>query len=144
MYWLPTPLRVGTITLKVPTAFRKLYECAAWYRDVRCLPQTVDLYVSSMSGGQPYFMSWRFEGTIVDEYFQSLWCGVPVGKAYKAEHIGDPDVYVGQNDNYNITRMLPAEYEIVLDPGVAYIEDCGTYSDGHPMRRLQLYEHEDA
>lgn len=83
---------VGTVTLNREYAFRDAsYETAAWWREIRCGPQTVPITAYDVEkgrvGGSVYA---GFSGAVVEDYFPSLWGGVPVSsKPYDTrQHAG--------------------------------------------------------
>jgi hypothetical protein len=115
--------RIGTITLNEPHTYRFAgYECAAWWQDVTCEPQTVEI----RSNG--YYAAWGFDGTVTDAYFASLWGGMPVGKGGydNARDLGKPGHHTAMPYAHSFAAMIaegrePEGCTITLDDDVSAI-----------------------
>lgn len=127
--------RIGTITTTESTTRRVGYECAAWFRDVRCEPQTSDLYLTRTPEGRPSMLHWGLSGVTVDASFLSLWAGVPIsgkddaGKRAVGEEYAVPvSVYV---------HSLPKLAGVTLDEGYKWLQDDSQWSREQADRALR-------
>lgn len=76
---------VGHLCLTEPKEFTNHFECAAWWERVLVDAGEYPVYEYESKG--LYYVS--MQGTIVEDYFQSLWCGSRVGSTYDTEkHAG--------------------------------------------------------
>lgn len=119
-----TMRRIGIITLNTQHTYRyQGYECAAWWQEVTCEPQTVEL----RSNG--YYVGWAFDGIVTDAYFGSLWGGVPVGSYDKARDTNKPGRHsVSGLYGYEFAAMIaegrvPDELTVELDDDVLPVQD---------------------
>ena len=99
--------QIGWYNLKEDKIFMNTFECAAWHEDVLvkagrypavvydmeiipadCNVERLRNMVSARGGvGSAYA---EMEGTIAGDYFQALWCGMPIGKPYECKNVGKP------------------------------------------------------
>jgi hypothetical protein len=115
--------RIGTITLNTKTTFHYAgYECAAWWKDVECCSQSVELWYCDEGYKSVGF---RFIGKIVRDNFQSLFCGNACGKAYdELQNAGKDDTYHTSMYDYNLIGLLYNHaYRVVLDDDVTVTAD---------------------
>ena len=86
---------IGTYTLDQAKTFRKTYECAAWYTDIRV---PAGIYEVTTDG---YWIFVELPGNIVTDYFQSLYCGTSIGETYdQKQNAGKESRYVIQTEEY--------------------------------------------
>jgi len=123
--------QIGTITIKEGDVRDRLYECAAWYTRIELEPGTYPVYGIYEKYGYAYreevrdkwylkWVSYSVPGTIVEDNFQSLFCGNPVGKSYdRTQNAGKADTWHASGIYpFAVAKaILDGESSIVLDPG---------------------------
>jgi hypothetical protein len=125
--------RIGRVTLKATETYRKSYECAAWYQDVECHPQTVDLYYDPRSTG---YVAFQLSGYVKSSCFISLWCGNPIGdpRSKTDQNVGEPDDYHFQSYAYGLIDLMHnPKYKIVIDPSIKVTAEVKTLSPDDPQ-----------
>jgi hypothetical protein len=81
------------------------FECAAWWRTIIVEPGDYPVY-GYLHGGSMDFCA-RFEGVILEDNFQSLWGGLPVGNNYdQTQNAGKPAVYSITSYDYNVFASI--------------------------------------
>jgi hypothetical protein len=89
------PTVIGSIT--VPEGYehtKQDYETAAWWSRIAVVPGEYNLVATfnDLTPDKVYWVSFSLCGTVVDEYFASLWGGVPISGESNAK-IGRQDVH---------------------------------------------------
>ena len=117
--------QIGWFNLKEDKVFTDNgYECAAWHQDVLVKAGKYPVEVYDLAWEKDGRISFRchgvytmMHGTIVSDYFQSMYCGVPIGKPYDStKNAGKEADYHDYRYTYMITEddgfELFPEYEI--------------------------------
>jgi hypothetical protein len=126
--------RIGTAVLTERHTFTNGYECAAWWQDVTCEPQTVEL----RSNG--YWVCARFEGTVTDAYFGSLYCGVPIGTYDKSRDVGGPGAYTVQMYDYDVAEAIAKRDGVIGNVQVTLDDDVRVSAEVKPdIRKTPFY-----
>ena len=116
-------LIIGTATLATDTSFHDdRYECIAWWRCIRCQPQTVNLVLSDYIGSQTLHIA--FQGITKDANFTSYCGGVAYGNYNKQD---DLDRQVKFNAMLRVYAVMnsafagltfDSRYSLSLDPDI--------------------------
>lgn len=112
--------KIGTITLQKKTTFHYAgYECAAWWKEIECHPQTVELFYDDRGIGSKWLI-FTFYGTRTADYFAALYCGVAVSnRPYQSREVGNADSHSFHMYDYQlIDLLLNRDYKVILDPDV--------------------------
>lgn len=83
---------IGAVRVNVPFTFHKNdYECAAWWEDHGAVTGVYPVtFEKEYHSPHDIYACGQIGALVTDDYFQSLWCGMPIGKeAYRAKHIGE-------------------------------------------------------
>jgi len=136
----------GTFRVSEPTVYHYAgYECAAWWRDIRVEPGEYPVEAQIEHGRVKHFLA-RLQGTIVADNFQSLYCGVAIGKSYdEKQNEGKAVVYPICPSDYSVFQTLkeegsaaPWQIDIAKLPniGTCIEPTCGSYVSlyGAPRR----------
>jgi hypothetical protein len=118
--------RIGEAELVAGRTFHdRSFECAAWWQDVICEPQTVEVQANG------YWVIFRFSGAVTAADFHSYFGGVPVGTYDSARDVGRKSASGFQLYCYNVAeailegRPVAGDDVVVrLDPDVSIV---GTY-----------------
>lgn len=92
--------KVGTITIEkgVNDRYRSQFETASWYEEIILKPGQYDVLLDEYSSpGRPYYRT-SIPGVIESDYFQSSFCGNPIGQSYDTkQNAGKPKtVHTGE------------------------------------------------
>lgn len=104
------------------------FECAAWSEEIALTPGEHPIEGEVECGSAPwgagylkYLVGVHIPGSIVSDYFESLWCGMPVGKKRydRDQNNGKPATYRFTTDLHFVARniMEGKETNIKLRPG---------------------------
>lgn len=87
MFELRSRLLVGYIRINQPVKYQEQYECAAWYENRVSETGVFPLYLETgVDSGQPVKrLAAELPSVVTDDYFQSLNCGMPIGKPYDSQ-----------------------------------------------------------
>lgn len=118
--------RIGEVELLSEQTFRNQFEVAAWWEDVTCQPQAVEL----KSNG--YWVVWAFHGLVTNAHFPALFGGVAYTK-YDPERDRDKQSkhvfqwYANGFARRRMTGKLDGEMLFYLDPAFG----CGVRTYGY-------------
>jgi len=107
--------QVGFYVLSEPTEFVKHYECAAWSCTVIVAPGRYPVWAEIENGkvkDYPGLMV-TMPATVVEDYFQSLFGGNAIGKAY------DRKQNAGKADTFSTSVYAHSAAEDILTKGEA-------------------------
>lgn len=71
---------VGYINLTEERVVERTYECAAWYTRIQLKPGRYE--VKAHLNNNEWWFGTSIPGTVVSDYFQSLFCGNAIGERY--------------------------------------------------------------
>lgn len=128
--------RIGTLTVEEPTEYTdRSFETAAWSRTMMLTPGTYDLTTDG------YWAMATIPGTITEDYFASLWGGVPISKYDHTQNAGKPTQKHVQTYVYEVARAalqsgMLGGHKLTLDP--AYEARAYTVESTYDGRMLDL------
>lgn len=129
----------GVYRLKEDTTFRYAgYECAAWWQEIK-VPAgeyTVTAHFTPEGRLDEFFVG--MQGEIVRDNFQSLYCGMPIGRAYdETQNAGRPAIYTIRVYYYDAFKVMHKDgdksawqIDVTKLPDVHPCAQCGTYTVG--------------
>lgn len=117
---------VGRIRIKKPVEHQQLFECAAWHRNSESSLGVFDLKLTEHhSFPHEIELVASLPATVTDDYFQSLWCGNPIGKHYDTkQNAGKEAPPIAHRmkimDAVERTGNTPdgKEFDVYLDPAI--------------------------
>lgn len=125
--------KIGTLTTTNVRRERQTFECAAWYRDYDCPPQTVDVFLTRNPEGWPSMLHWGLSGVCVDACLVPLFGGVAIGPDRGREtDVGQPGKVSTTCYAYN-AKNLPG---LTLDPEYVWLLDETSWPRAVADRRL--------
>ena len=128
------------------------FECAAWYENIaikagRYPLKVLDAHIDDDGRvrGHIGFAYYLIPGTIVSDNFQSLFCGMPIGKSYDGkQNAGKPTIYHSGTYMYNVAESIVedrGEYELLPEFEARAI-DFISCIDGEKCRTHGIFKKE--
>ena len=118
------------------------YECAAWYENINLTPGRYPIMVDDYSEWKGEVRGRRaciiVDGTVVNDYFGSLFCGMPIGSYDSTKNKGKPSLYDKGGYLYSIARCAYVDPDFEIFPEYE-IREKQFYVD-YDMEYHSLYE----
>ena len=137
--------QIGFYVLKEEEVFTKYFECAAWYENIKVNPGKYPLYLDNykvLKNGEVYgsFAFASLPGKIESDNFQSLFCGMPIGKTYDStQNAGKEAIYNLQTYDYEIAKYaIKGKVELFPEYTVKDTSFKSDY-DGHLIESYSIF-----
>lgn len=117
---------IGVLVIGEDCVRRETYECAAWFTDHILTPGEYPVTVQFL-GSVPHHAVARVPSVVQKDYFQALYCGMPVGKPYDyLQNAGKPSTWRFWSYRY----LLTGGESVPLGKGMTFIPKVSTDAEG--------------
>jgi hypothetical protein len=94
--------KIGVITVTEPFVRRKLYETAAWYKDIEVPPGEYPVYYSKDIYVERYVI--EYKGKVIADNFDTLFGGVIISPK-RNQYVGDVETAFEQFYTYQLSQI---------------------------------------